>query len=272
MAIDLDTLWKFDDPAQSEKRFRAALDEASGDDALILQTQIARTYGLRRDFERARAILAEIAPRIGAASAQAQARYWLERGRTEVSAVHDEKERTPAAVEHARLAYQRAIESARAASLDALAIDAMHMMAFVDRDPADGLRWAREALAVALVSDQPAARQWEASLRNNVGYALHQLGRHEESLTEFRLALAARERKGSGADVRIARWMVALALRHLGRFEEARDIQLRLEREWDDAGEADPYVYEELEHIYRALGDQAQAEHYAAKLKASKAR
>jgi tetratricopeptide (TPR) repeat protein len=272
MAIDLDALWQFDDPARSEERFRAALTQASGDDALILQTQIARTYGLRREFGRARAILAEIAPRIEAAGPQAQARYWLELGRTEVSAVHDDKQRTPAAVEHARSAYRRAIEIARAASLDALQIDAIHMMAFVDRDPADGLRWAREALAVALASDQPAARRWEAALRNNVGYALHQLGRHEESLAEFRLALAAREEKGSAADVRIARWMVALALRHLGRFEEARDIQLRLEREWDEAGEPDPYVYEELEQIYRALDDKTRAGHYAAKLKASRSR
>lgn len=272
MAIDLDALWKFDDPAHSEERFRAALADASGDDALILKTQIARTFGLRRDFARARAILAELAPRIDEAGREAQVRYWLELGRTEVSAVHDDKLRTPAAVERARSAYQHAIDIARVASLDALAIDAMHMMALVDRDPADGLRWAREALAVALASDQPAARKWEASLRNNIGYALHQLGRHEESLGEFQLALAARENEGSAAGVRVARWMVALALRHLGRFEEARDIQLRLERELDEAGEPDPYVYEELEHIYRALGDKARAAHYAAKFKGPRAR
>ena len=60
MAIDLDALWDFSKPALSEERFRSALAGASGDDALILQTQIARTWGLRRDFERARAILAEV--------------------------------------------------------------------------------------------------------------------------------------------------------------------------------------------------------------------
>ena len=42
-AVDLDALWSFHDPAASEARFRAALDSAQGDDALILQTQIART-------------------------------------------------------------------------------------------------------------------------------------------------------------------------------------------------------------------------------------
>ena len=46
-AMDLDALWNFDDPAQSEQRFRDALAAATGDDAFVLRTQIARTYGLR---------------------------------------------------------------------------------------------------------------------------------------------------------------------------------------------------------------------------------
>jgi len=33
----------------------------------------------------------------------------------------------------------------------------------------------------------------------------------------------------------------------------------------------DPYVYEELEHLYRGVGDAGRAEEYAAKLRASKA-
>lgn len=33
-----------------------------------------------------------------------------------------------------------------------------------------------------------AAQKWEASVRNNIGYALHQLGRYEEALAEFNQA------------------------------------------------------------------------------------
>jgi hypothetical protein len=54
MAIDLNPLWNFDNPGQSEQRFRAALAAATGDDAIVLQTQIARSYGLRGDFPKAR--------------------------------------------------------------------------------------------------------------------------------------------------------------------------------------------------------------------------
>ena len=43
MAIDLTPLWDHAQPAVSEERFRAALGTASGDDALMLRTQIART-------------------------------------------------------------------------------------------------------------------------------------------------------------------------------------------------------------------------------------
>ncbi len=48
MAIDLTPLWDFSQPDVSEQRFRAALRTASADDALVLQTQIARSYGLRK--------------------------------------------------------------------------------------------------------------------------------------------------------------------------------------------------------------------------------
>jgi tetratricopeptide (TPR) repeat protein len=270
MAIDLNPLWDFSKPALSEERFRNALVTASGDDALILKTQIARTYGLRRDFERARQVLAEVAPQLGQAGAEAQARYWLELGRTYSSATHDDASQTEEAKTNARSAYNQAIEIARKGRVDALVIDALHMMAFIDRAPEDGVRWADEGLKIALASKQPAAQGWEPVLRNNRGYALHQLGRNEEALAEFRRALPLYEQRGKTDEIRIAHWMIAMTLRHLGRLYAALEIQQRLEREWDADGEPDPYVFEELEQIYRARGDQQRADHYAARLVALK--
>jgi tetratricopeptide (TPR) repeat protein len=103
-----------------------------------------------------------------------------------------------------------------------------------------------------------------------VGYANFLLGNYDEALAQYRLSLAAHERSGSAANVRIAHWMIARTLRAQGRTQEAIAIQLRLEREWDDAGEPDPYVYEELEQLYRQSGESALAEQYAAKLQASR--
>jgi hypothetical protein len=73
MAIDLNSLWDFDDPAATEQRFRTAMQHASRDDALLLQTQIARTYGLRGDFAAARAMLADVEPHLATASAPVRA-------------------------------------------------------------------------------------------------------------------------------------------------------------------------------------------------------
>ena len=121
---------------------------------------------------------------------------------------------------------------------------------------------ARQALAVVEASTQPAAKRWEASIRNNIGYALHQLGRYDEALQQFRLALALRERGTDAEATRAAHWMIAWTLRAMGKAEEALQIQLRLEREADAAGRPDPYVFEELEALYQAAGDAERARVY----------
>ena len=262
-AVDLAPLWDFNDPAASEQRFRAALASAQGDDVLILRTQIARSFGLRRDFERARAELAAIEPQIAGAGPEARARFALETGRSWASATHPPETQTDEARARARAAYEAALATARDGALDGLAIDALHMLAFVDTAPADQLKWAQAALDVVDGSSQPAAKRWEASLRNNLGYALHQLGRFEPALTQFRLALALRERQGDAGSIRVAHWMIAWTLRALKRPDEALVIQLRLEHEGDAAGQPDPYVFEELEILYRERGDEQRAQHYA---------
>jgi len=267
--MDIDALWDFAHPDATEARMRAALADVKGDDALVLQTQIARTWGLRGDFTQARRVLAEVEPALATAGPEPRARHALELGRSWSSAAHSPESQTPEARAAARTAFTRAFDVAREAHLDGLAVDALHMMAFVDTAPAEQLKWDREALAYALRSDQPEARRWEASLRNNTGYALHVLGRYDEALVEFQKALALQEARGNVRGTRIAWWMVAWTLRALKRTDDALAIQLRLEREWDAAGEPDPYVYEELETLYRARGDAERADAYAAKRKAA---
>jgi tetratricopeptide (TPR) repeat protein len=168
----------------------------------------------------------------------------------------------------ARTAYMRAFELAQNGKLDDLAIDALHMMVFVDTMPEKQVEWNRQAQALVQSSSQPDAKKWEGPLHNNTGYALHLLGRYEEALSEFRLALAAHERDGTPQKIRIAHWMIAWTLRSLGQLNEAVEIQLRLEKEWDEAGELDPYVFEELELLYQALGEKEKAEFYVTRRKA----
>lgn len=269
-ALDLDALWNFRDPAASEARFRAALVGASPDEAFILKTQIARSFGLRGQFDDARALLAEIAPELARVSPEGQVRHALELGRSLASAKHAPADLSAETKAAARAHFARALQLARAAKLDGLAIDAIHMMAFVDTAPLEQLHWAQEALAVVERSTQAAAKRWEASIRNNLGYALHQQQRYAEALREFEAALKLREREGQREQVAVARWMIAWTLRAMGRHDEALALQLRLERENDAAGLPDAYVYEELEALYLAAGDKLRAATYAAKRRALK--
>ena len=262
-AIDLAPLWNFGDAAGTEQRFRDALAAATGDDALILQTQIARTYGLRNDFPKARELLRSIEPQLAFAGPEARARHALELGRTYASAAHPAASVDDDAKARARAAFLAAHDLAKTGRLDGLAIDALHMMAFVDTAPDQQLRWGERALEIAVESTQPAAKRWEPSLRNNIGYALHQLGRYDEALAEFRRAVVLREKSGDAAALRDARWMEAWTLRALKRVDEAIAIQTRLEREYAASGAPNHGVFEELELLYRAKGDSVQAQRYA---------
>jgi tetratricopeptide (TPR) repeat protein len=238
LAMDVAPLWNFSDPAASEAAFRKALGSvANSDDELTLQTQIARTYGLRSRFADAHALLDEIEPRLATAGAEPRVRYLLERGRAFRSAK---------APERARPLFVEGATRARAAGLDALEVDALHMIALVEPDPEAQIRWSRQALAVASASADPAARNWDASLANNIGMSLHDAGRDDEALASFQTALAARQRIGDAARTREAHWMIAWTLRSLHRHDEALAILRRLEAEGDAAGRADGYVYEEI--------------------------
>ncbi len=273
-AVDVNALWDFADPALSEQRFRAALAQAEGegrrDDVLVLQTQIARTLGLRRELERSRELLRSLQPQLPGAGPEARARHALEWGRAHISAVTRAAERTPEALATARTAYLMALAAAHEGRLDGLAIDAVHMMAFVDDTPAEQLRWNQQALALVLASTQPEGRRWEASIRNNLALSLHNLGRYADSLPHYERALALREAATSPAasprQLYVARWLVARALRLSGRLDEALAQQTRLEGQMHIVGDPDPYVLEELEQIHRARGDTARAAAYAERL------
>lgn len=171
MALDVSSLWNLGKPELSEQRFRDALASASGDDALVLQTQIARSYGMRKDFARAQEILAAIKDQVKSGSPEVRVRYFLELGRTYASATHPPETQTPENKILARSLYTQAFETAQKARLDYLAVDALHMMAFVDTQAKDQLDWNLKALAYMEGSSQLEARKWEGSLRNNVGYA-----------------------------------------------------------------------------------------------------
>ena len=96
------------------------------------------------------------------------------------------------------------------------------------------------ALEVARAATEQRARDWDASLLNNIGMTYADAGDFEAALRSFEEALAARERIGDPATIRVARWMIGWSLRNLGRRDEARAVQEALKAELDDLGDDRP--------------------------------
>lgn len=123
----LDELWLFDDPAQSEARFRVELKRrVPWDDTerAELTTQLARAIGLQARFDEAAALLIELddeAPVV-------VVRVLLESGRLMNSSGHPD---TAAGL------FRRTATIAHRAELLFLRVDALHMLAIVDPDGAE---------------------------------------------------------------------------------------------------------------------------------------
>lgn len=232
---DLDALWDFEDPSGSEERLRAAAEHATGDDRLVLLTQVGRALGLQERFEEARAVLAD--PELDSGRSEVAVRRVLEQGRLQ---------RSSGDPRGARPLFVQAALAAGAAGLDAIQVDALHMVALVG-PPAEQVALTEEALALAHSSTAADARAWVPSLLHNLGMVHADAEHWPLALACFEEALAARESLDDDARTRVARWMVAWVLRHLDRRDEALTIQEALRAELTSLGQEDPYVDEELE-------------------------
>ena len=231
--MDLGALWDFDDPAGSEARFRAAAEAANGDDRAMLTTQVARALGLQGRFGEGH----EALDAIESPGAEVELRIALERGRLLRS-----EGNWDAALPIFRTASARAAE----AGLEGLELDALHMIPLCLTGE-EQLAATEHAIERARHAATPDGRRWLGSLLNNLGMAHADAGEWPRALATFEEALAERRAQGDADNVFAARWMVAWALRNLGRMDEAREAQLALKADLDAAGKADRYVDEELE-------------------------
>ncbi len=241
--IDFDALWDYGDPAGSEVRFQKALRETHDPATkLEIQTQIARTFSLRRQFDESHALLDEVLREGIEAFPRAQVRYLLERGRA-FNSSHNK--------DQARPEFYAAFELADSIGEEALAADAAHMIAIIE--PGEkSIEWNIRTIEVAKRATDPKAKKWIASAGNNLGWSYHALGRFDEALSQFEEV--AELRKASGGDnYIIARWCVARTLRSLGRYEEALTAQVDLKKEREDLGAPSGFVFEEIGESLLAL-------------------
>ena len=250
----IDQLWDFDDPAQSEVRFRDELaKQHTPSEVAELRTQLARALGLQRQFDKAHAELNAVEESLRTHEHDrsfdlACVRMHLERGRV----FNSSKQRDRALIQ-----FSQAFELAQGIDNDHLAIDAAHMIAIVHGalDHHDlALEWNLKAIELASESSQARARKWLGSLHNNLGWTFHAQNDFTKALKHFELAFEARQRDGTAKDQRIARWCIARCLRSLGRVEEALVSQRQLHHEAESGGGASHgFVHEELGECLLAL-------------------
>lgn len=256
---DFDSFWNHDDPGGTETQFRSVLPLArsAGDVSYLaeLLTQIARAQGLQQHFEDAHQTLEAVERLLPQAGKRAEVRYLLERGRVFNSA------RRPAA---GRPLFLRALELSTEIGDDYHAVDAAHMMAILE-PPEEQLVWHERAMERAKRSKDPRARRWLGSLYNNAGWTYHALDRYDDSLAIFQEGLQWQRQAGNDAAARIAAWAVGRALRSLGRYEDALELQLANLTGLEEIGHSDGYVDEEIGECLLLLGRDDEARPYFAR-------
>ena len=232
----LRALWDFDDLGASEQRFQAQLERETTDPGRAeVLTQLARVQGLRGDFERCVQLLDKAEPLAGS-NAVANVRLELERGRMFRSSGDPE-----AAFPLFQDAFARAVEAGE----HFLAGDAAHMCAISVDDRNVMEDWTQRGLDLG--EREPDAAYWAGPLLNNLAWAYHEDGDHEQALGLFRRALEARERDSDNeAAMAFARYGVGVALRALGRPGEAV-VMLEPAAAWaKDSGKPDAEYDKEL--------------------------
>ena len=101
------------------------------------------------------------------------------------------------------------------------------------------------------------------SLHNNISWTHFDLAEYPQALDQFERALSVRRRQGDETAIRIAQWSVAKALRFLNRTTEALSIQRALLQAYQDDGESDAYVFEEMAECLLAIGQPQEAKQYS---------
>ena len=218
-STDFDKLWDYNNPAETEKKFRELMPEAEKwkDKAAYIEllTQLARTQGLQMNFDEAHEILDKVMKLLKPEHSRARIRFMLERGRTFNSSKQYDK---------AEELFEAAFLQAEKFNEDYLAVDAAHMMGIVAK-AGESLKWNDIAVQIAEKSGDINAKAWLGPLYNNTGWTYHDMGEYTKALELFEKNVKWHTDRNSKKELSIAWWCVARTLRSLNRQEEALKMQ-----------------------------------------------
>ncbi len=250
---DFDSLWDYDHPDLTERKFRellpAAVDSLDISYLAEILTQIARAEAMQRKFQDADKTLDRVEKALPKAEQRVSVRYLLERGRV-LSSSGKTKEAQPR--------FQEAFNLAVLFKMDLYAVDSAHMMAIAEAEKA--LEWNLKALDLAEHSGDEKARKWQGSLYNSIGWNYFDRQKYQEALLMFQKALEFWEQLGDPSKIRTAKWSLAKVLRVIQHPEEALEMQRGLFEEYQAEGRRNGYVYEEIAECLLVMGQAQEAE------------
>jgi tetratricopeptide (TPR) repeat protein len=238
---DFDLLWNYDNPGETEKKFREILPQAesSGDTSYLIQmfTQIARTEGLQMKFDDAHKTLDRAKDFDPEKYDTANIRYMLERGRVFNSSKVKDK---------AKELFLEAYNYGLKHKLDFYTVDAAHMLGIVEQGD-ESLKWNDTAIKLAEESADEKTKEWLGSLYNNTGWTYFDLKQYDKAMELFKNNVIWHTERNSKMPLIIAKWCVARTLRALNKIDEALSMQLDLIDELKENDlEQDGYVFEEI--------------------------
>jgi tetratricopeptide (TPR) repeat protein len=254
---DFDTLWDYERPSVTEKKFRellpAAVDLLDISYLAGLLTQIARAEAMQRKFQEAEKTLDRVEKALPKADQKVSVRYVLERGRV-LSLSGKTREAQP------RL--QEAFNLSLIFKMDLLAVDAARMMAIAE--PEKALEWNLKALDLAEKSADVRASRIGGSIQSSLGWNYFERKQYQEALFMFQKVLEYSEQLGEPLKIRAAKWPVAKVLRVIQHTEEALEMQRGLFEEYQSEGKRNGYVYEEIAECLLVLGQEQEAQEWFA--------
>lgn len=255
--FEFDKLWDYDNPAETEKKFKELLPAVKNSNNrsayLQLLTQIARTLGLQMKFDEAHKILDVVEPQLSDELYLARIRYLLEKGRTFRSSKQVEKSR-PLFLE----AYDIAIKHDE----DDYAIDAAHMLGIIEPYK-EAQEWNELAMKIAEKTKDEKARRWLGPLYNNTAWNYHDNKEYDKALKVFEKNVEWHTNRKSVGQLIIAKWSVARTLRSLDKIDEAIEMQNSIMKEIKEKElEQDGYVFEELGELNLIKDNKEEAKKY----------
>lgn len=238
---DFDKLWDYAHPDETERKFRAILPQAreANDPSYLAQllTQIARTQGLQEKFAEAHTTLDRVKEMLTPEMKLARTRFYLESGRVLNSSGKREL---------AMARFTQAWLQAQVAKANRHAIDALHMLAIAEPDPAKQVEF--NLKGIAMVEADPSQRGWLWSLYNNIAESYAAIKDYPSALDYTRKLIEFQKERGE-PDIYTLK-DEARFLRHLGHADQSLAIIEPLVQRQPDDG----WLEEELAESLHALG------------------